>query len=161
MNPAWVHLVLNHIPVVAIGVGLLVLAAAMVRNSVEMTRAALGIFVLAALAAIPTYLTGEPAEEVVEHLSGVSESAIHDHEEAAEITMPPTMILGLVSIIGLFLLARRGTAPRWLIVMALAFSVASLGLMARTAHLGGKIQHFEMRGGPAPSGAEAAEGDGD
>lgn len=146
MNLAYVHLLLNHIPVIATGIGLLLLAAAAPRKNADLMRAAFWVFILAAVAAIPTYLTGEPAEEIVEHLAGVSEPAIHEHEEAAEITMPPMILLGLISIIGLFLLARRGAVPRWLLAMALAFALVTVGLMARTANLGGKIHHFEMRG---------------
>jgi hypothetical protein len=32
---------------------------------------------------IPAYLTGEPTEELVENLTGVSKSSIEQHEEAA------------------------------------------------------------------------------
>jgi uncharacterized membrane protein len=122
-------------------------------------RAAFWVFILAAVAAIPTYLTGEPAEEIVEHLAGVSHEAIHEHEEAAEITMPPMILLGLISIIGLFLVARRGAVPRWLFAMALVFALVTVGLMARAANLGGKIHHFEIRGEAAQPEAGRSSGD--
>jgi hypothetical protein len=46
-------------------------------------RISLGIFIIVALLAIPAYLTGEPTEELVENLPGVSKSSIEQHEEAA------------------------------------------------------------------------------
>ncbi|HEY3175845.1 MAG TPA: hypothetical protein VGK94_08810 [Candidatus Polarisedimenticolia bacterium] len=158
MNPAHVHLILNHVPVVATGIGLLVLGAAMLRGNPVLTRAAFWIFVLAAVAAIPTYLTGEPAEEIVEHLAGVSEAAIHEHEEAARITMPSMMLLGLTSSLGLFLMSRRSAVPRWLQVMVLALGLVTFILMARTANLGGMVHHFEIRDGSAQPEAGSGSG---
>ena len=76
MNWAHVHLMLNHIPVVGIGFAILLLAVAVVRRSHELTNVALVFVILVSLWAIPAYLTGEPAEEVVEDLPGVSEELI-------------------------------------------------------------------------------------
>ena len=60
MNPAHLHLhlLLNHIPVLGVGFGLAVLGWAAFRPRPEFARLALVVFIVSALAAIPTYLSG-------------------------------------------------------------------------------------------------------
>jgi hypothetical protein len=53
-------------------------------KSEELKKMSLWVFVLVALVALPVYLTGEPAEEVVEHLPGVAESFIESYEEMTQ-----------------------------------------------------------------------------
>ena len=83
MNPAHLHLMLNHIPVLGMAFGLALVSLALLRKSEELKRISLGFLIVIALLAIPAYLTGEPAEELVENLPGVSKSSIEQHEEAA------------------------------------------------------------------------------
>ena len=93
------------------------------------------------------FLTGEPAEEVVEHLPGISEPAIGEHEEAAEVA---AIVTGLAGLLGLWLLvARRGgrQAPTWLLAATFVVALVAAGLMARAANLGGYIRHPEIAGG--------------
>ena len=74
---------LNHVPVLGTAFGLGLVGWALLRRSEELKRISLGIFIIVALLAIPAYLTGEPTEELVENLPGVSKSSIEQHEEAA------------------------------------------------------------------------------
>ena len=83
MNWAQVHLWLNHLPVLGTLFGLVLLIAALLWKNEDWKRLSLIVFVIIGLIAIGTYLTGEPAEEVVEDVPGVSEAAIEPHEESA------------------------------------------------------------------------------
>ena len=83
MNATHFHLILNHIPVLGTAFGLGLLIFGLLRTSDEIKKAALGIFVIVAIATIPVYFTGEPAEEGVESLPGVSKAFMERHEEAA------------------------------------------------------------------------------
>ncbi len=98
------HLVLNHIPVLGTAFGLGLLAYGIWQRSTELKKTALGVFVLVALMTIPVDLTGEPAEEGVEGLPGVSESIIEQHEEAAGVAFASIGVLGLIALIGLLAL---------------------------------------------------------
>lgn len=150
MDATHVHLLLNHVPVLGTAIGLLLLAAAVVRNSDELKKTGLVIFVVSALIVIPTYLTGESAEETVEHLAGVSESIIERHQDAALLSMVALEVLGVVSLASLLLLPlpqRRQVANR-LAAISLVLSILTGGLMVRTANLGGQIRHTEIRQGP-------------
>ncbi|MBI3920187.1 MAG: hypothetical protein HY318_02120 [Armatimonadetes bacterium] len=145
MNLAHIHLLLNHIPVVGCGFGILLLILGAARNSADLLKASLLLSIVVAMAAIPTYFTGEPAEEVVEHLPYVSEPMIEQHEDAAKVAFAVTEAYGVVALASLLFLWRASAIPRWLITTALALSLISGGLMARTAGLGGKIHHQEIR----------------
>lgn len=149
MNWAHIHLMVNHVPVLGTVFGLALLAWGMVRRTDRLQRAALAAFVVVALAAIPVYLTGEPAEDMVEHLVGTAEPAIEVHENAALVSLVGVELLGVIALAGL-LLSRTTWAPVALARAALVMSIVTAGLMVRTANLGGQIRHAEVRADAAP-----------
>ena len=150
MDAVHIHLLLNHIPVIGTIFAVPLFAYALLRKSDELKRLALIILVFAAIVAIPVYLTGEPAEEAVEKLAGVSHTIIEEHEDAAKISMIFLMMTGALSLVGLFLMrTKKAFAAGWFVLISLLFSVITAGLMARTANLGGQIRHSEIRAGNA------------
>jgi uncharacterized membrane protein len=151
MNGVQLHLVLNHLPVFGILFGFVVLALGVWRRNDSWTRLALGVLVVVGITAALAMMTGEGAEEAVEHLPGVSEAIIHEHEEAAELTALITYALGAGALVSLWVFRRR-TIPRALSVTALAFAMATSGFVAYTAHLGGQIRHTEIRSGALAAG---------
>ncbi len=147
MNWAHLHLLVNHVPVIGTVIAVLLLALAVLGRSSELTRVSFGMLVVLALTAGAVYLTGEPAEEVVEDLPGVSEAVIEPHEEAA---MVASLLLGAVGAIALggLILARRGRElPARFAHVVLALAVLAAAAMGRTAFLGGHIRHTEIRAG--------------
>lgn len=150
MDAVHIHLLLNHLPVISTIFAVPLFAYALLRKSDEMKRLSLIILVFAAVVAIPVYLTGEPAEEAVENLAGVSHSIIEEHEDAAKISMIFLMMTGVLSLAGLFLMrTKKAFVAGWFVLISLLFSVISAGLIARTANLGGQIRHSEIRAGKA------------
>lgn len=148
MNWAHIHLMLNHVPVLGTVFGLALLAWGVVRRDARLQRAALVTFVLAAIAAIPVYLTGEPSEDVVERLAGTANTAIETHEEAAVIALIGIELLGAIAVAALFW-SRAGRAVTTLTRAAFLVAMVTTGLMAWTANLGGRIRHAELRGSAA------------
>lgn len=157
MNPAHEHLLVNHFPVVTSFLGLLLLLWAGLRKSDELNQAALGVFVLGAVLAAPAYFSGEPAEERVENLAGVSKPLIEDHEEAAKAAAVAAGLLGALSAAGLVLSLRRRRARGALGAAIAVVTIVTAVLMGRAAHLGGQIHHPEIRE-PADSAPDAGEG---
>lgn len=153
MSPLHMHLVLNHVPVIGLGFVALILAVALWRRNDSMAK--LGLFLLAGigLVTVAVFLTGEPAEEAVEHLAGVAERAIHSHEEVAEAALGATAIAGAMALV-LLLWARKRALPRVAMALSLLAVVAVAGLMGRTAYLGGQIRHTEIAGGVAAGEVE-------
>src|SRR3954467_7499623 len=107
MNAAHLHLLLNHAPVFGVLFALALLGLARVRRSDELARVGLLAFVASALAAAAAWLPGDPAEHGVDHLAGISERAIHAHEEAAELAAIVTYAGGVVALAALAALALR------------------------------------------------------
>lgn len=145
MNWAHVHLMLNHLPVVGMifAFGLLVISLVMKNQTLQ--KVVLGVLVFTAITAVPVYLTGEPAEEVAEHLPGVTDAIIERHEDFAKFSLIAILITGLFAAVSLFL-ARGGKAVSNLLMMSIVgLSLVTTGLIGYTANLGGEIRHTEIR----------------
>ena len=155
MNTAHLHLLLNHLPVIGTIFALMLLAFAWLRKSSELGKTGLGFFVALGLIGIVVYLTGEPAEELVEGLPGISETLLESHEEAALISTALLALYGLFA--GYELFRFRGAdrrLPRSATALALGLALVPAIAMGYTANLGGMIRHDEIR-------AEAPVGDND
>lgn len=148
---SWIHLhlLLNHAPVVGTFIALLLLLVAFVRKSEELKKVTLGFFLLIALVTIPVYLTGEPAEEVIENIPGISEGMIEQHENAALFSLIAVEVGGFIALMGLLVFRRQKGLGNLLAMMTLVFSLVTGGLMAWTANLGGQIRHTEISSGVA------------
>ncbi len=145
MNGAQLHLAINHLPLFATMFGLAFLAFGLWRPAVPVVRrAGLVFLVLGGLGAGATYLTGEPAEDVVEEMPGITKERIHEHEESAEFA---TIITGIAGLLGLVVLwRRRGQAiDNASTGVAVGVTVLAFAVLARTALLGGEIHHAELR----------------
>jgi fatty acid desaturase len=138
-------LMLNHIPVLGTAFCMVLVGWALIHKSEELKRVSLGAFVIVALLAIPAYLTGEPAEEVIEHLPGVSKATIEEHEDAATFAFAGVLAVGAAALGGLVFHWRAKPAPNWIVVVVLVLSVIVFAMMIRTANLGGLIRHPELR----------------
>jgi hypothetical protein len=145
MNATHWHLILNHVPVFGSVVGLDLLGMASWRKSQELKRTAFGFLVAVALLSVPVYLTGEPAEDTVKSLPGVSKAIVEQHEEAAAVAFTGVIIVGLAGLTGLA--ASRGgrLTPAWFVSTTLGASVIVVALVGWTAHLGGQVRHTENR----------------
>jgi len=153
MNPAHLHLVLNHLPVVGTMFGLGILAFGLGKRSEEIKRLALLLWAITAFIAVPAYLTGEPAEGAVKGMPGVAGDLIERHEEAAGVALGGVLALGAFAVIGLVAFRRQRPVAKWFGVMALLGAFIVSGLMAWTANLGGQVHHPEIRGTASPSSA--------
>jgi len=102
---------LNHLPVLGVLFSALVLLVGLVFRSQAITRLAIAVLIVSALAGVPVFLSGEPAEEALEHTAGVSERVIEAHEDAARIAMIALDVLGLAALFG-WLRYRRSDVGR-------------------------------------------------
>ena len=134
------------------------LATALVRRESLIARVALWTSAAIGIVAIAVYFTGEPAEEAVEHLPGISESVIEQHEELALVATTMIAAFGALALGALMMFRGRGL-PRWVIVSSFVGMLAVAGVMGWTANLGGQIRHTEIAGGGR--GAEAGENEGE
>jgi formate hydrogenlyase subunit 3/multisubunit Na+/H+ antiporter MnhD subunit len=148
MSAAHVHLLLNHIPILGSLFGLLLLCYGMLKQSDEIKKTSLGVFVITALLTIPVYLTGDGAAQIVGSLPGVSTAIIQQHDQAATITMIAIEVLGAVSLLSLGLSWRsRRDLKSWMTLGVLILAMIGSGLGAWTGSIGGQIRHTEVRAG--------------
>ena len=146
MSAAHWHLVLNHIPLLGILFGAVLLAFGLWREQEDVQTASLGLLAVAGLVIIAVYLTGEPAEEVVEGLAGVSHDAIEAHEHFAWYGLVAGIATSVGALGALLYGAVRRRLVRWTVQLTLLLALVSVGLIGYTANLGGKISHPELRG---------------
>ena len=144
MNAAYFHITLVHIPVILTPLGVVLLAIAHLRSALPLARVALGVIIAASVIAVPAFLLGEGAEEIVEHLPGISESLIEQHEESAEIALYLTIASGLLSLITWFAISRAAWLERALLAVTFITSLLASGGLAYTAYRGGMIHHPEI-----------------
>lgn len=157
MDWTYVHLTTNHFPVVGAIFGTLILAWGIFKGERSVWSVGLWIMVFTGLIAIPVYLTGEPAEETVEHLPGVLESIIEEHEEFAKFGLISAIVSGVAALVSLLLLRKDTNAgkAKMLLFATLALSAITVGMMGWTAKLGGVIRHTEIRAAGAQTSTPA------
>lgn len=146
MNQTHIHLLLNHVAILGSVFSIVLLIAGMVLKSDVLKKTAMIGFVIAALVAIPVFLTGEPAEESVENIAGTIKATIEEHEESAEISIWLVEFMGAVSLLTFFLAKKSNTINKGLLSFLLLLSIVAAGSISYTGFLGGKIRHTELSG---------------
>lgn len=141
MDGAHIHLLLNHIPVLGVLFGLLLLSVAMPGRSQMHARLASQVFVGIALFAIPVYFSGEAAEEVAEHVRPLAHAVIESHEDAALASFVGLELLGVFA--GLALWRSRSVRELGYSSLVTLWTGALLvsASVGWTAYLGGLIAH--------------------
>ena len=145
MNDAHLHLVVNHFPIIFPIAAVIIMATGLIAKSEPVKRTSFLIFIIGSLATIFAMSTGEGAEEVVEHISGVSESYIETHEEAAELFAILSYILGGLSLFGLWASFKLKSLSKIISLATLAFALVVLFFAKQTGTTGGEIRHTEIR----------------
>lgn len=140
-----IHIMLNHIPVIGVLFSGILLMTAILLKNVQFQRVALLFIVFMALSVVPVFLTGEPTEEIIEDLPGVSKDFIEEHEDAAEAAFIGMEITGLLALTGLVYFRKAPNLPRYVPTGIVVLMISCMVLFTRTAYLGGHIRHSEIR----------------
>lgn len=153
---AHVHFLLNHFPTIGFLVGLGLYVAALATKSNDLKRASLVIFLGIALVSIPTYVTGNAAQEALCMTTpdapcpepSISRAVIQAHEGAALLAMAFMELTGALAWLGLWQFRRTMRVPGWNAVAILLVAVVTFGLMTRASNIGGEIRHPEVQSAP-------------
>ncbi len=147
-----VHLALHHVPSVGAVGSLLLLGWGLFRKSIDVTVVALVAFVLVALIAVPVYLSGNSAEEVVARMPDVPMALVVSHRDSALAAMIGIVSAAFTAVAALYVWRSTRRFPGFAATATLIVGIAAVVLVLRTSSLGGQIRHAESR---APSSAVA------
>lgn len=145
IDSAQVHLALNHFPIAGMFFTLFLLGVGLLYKKRELILSGMLIAVISGIAIVPMSLSGEGAEEIVEHKSGVTRELIHEHEEMAEKTLIIFLVTAALAMSWFVLSKKKVGWVGKVEVMTFALSIFSSLMVAQTAHLGGMIRHEEIR----------------
>src|SRR5207302_2820098 len=99
MTLAHIHLLLNHWPIIGAFVGLGLFLVALAANSDDLKQTSLAFFAFLALLAIPTYMSGDVANEVLKTNTPLSKGLIDTHHGAAMLALIFMEITGFAALI--------------------------------------------------------------
>ncbi|MCX6148354.1 MAG: hypothetical protein NTW25_14055 [Candidatus Kapabacteria bacterium] len=145
MNGAHIHMVLNHFPIIGTIIGFLVLVAGFFLKSSTIKRVGLGILIFTSIVGIPAFLSGDKAEDVIENIAGVNKHLIHEHEEIAEKFIWFIVLIGISSLVTLYLDLKEKTINIKLYYVVLALTFVSILISKNVGTTGGEIRHSEIR----------------
>lgn len=160
MNLAHVHLLLNHFPTIGTIIGLGLFVIAMIGKSEDLKRASLVIFFGIALLTIPTYMSGNAAQEALCLVAptpvgapcpnpAMSRPLIEAHRDSAMLAYIPMEVMGVLAWLGLWQYRRTVHIAPWIEWTVGGLAVATIGLMVNASNIGGLIRHPEILSSPA------------
>ena len=142
MSFVHLHLAINHSPLYATLFGFFVLLIGVVKRNRTVVTAGLVFAIVAAVCTGAAFFTGDQAADIIKDsppIPGLDTSLIKEHNLAADFCLASSCITAVLAIVTLF--ARR----RWLEIVVVIFLAWSLSVVMRTAYLGGRIHHPEVR----------------
>jgi len=145
MNDAHLHMVVNHFPIIGtiLAIGILIAGLFTKNNGIKNTSYFL--FILAAIFGALSMGTGEGAEELVKDLPDVGWKIIHEHEEIAEKLALLLYVLGLLSVVALYLNFKKNAKEKMVAFIILGIALVSLVVVQKVGTSGGEIRHTEIR----------------
>jgi uncharacterized membrane protein len=144
MNLPHIHLLLNHFPIIGTIIGLGLLLFALIGKSEDLKRASLVILAGIALLALPTYMSGNGAAQVLQKLPTVSKNAIAAHNKAAMFAIVFIELLGMFAWLGLWQSRRFRRMSGWTIGTVLVVGAITVYFASVTGNTGGQIRHDEI-----------------
>ncbi|HEY2853906.1 MAG TPA: hypothetical protein VGJ18_13720 [Gemmatimonadaceae bacterium] len=155
MNWPYIHIMINHFPIVLCVVGCAVLLLALIVRQRTVWLYAVATLTLAGLSIYPVYFTGDQAGDAVQNTWYILRSAVHEHDQAANFALASILIMGALSGYTWWRMVKREPTllpPVWLRAVLTVITIWALSVVIRTAYLGGLIVHESPKLQTAPSG---------
>ena len=150
MDPLQLHLLVNHLPIIGALTALIVVVIGVLRKNVAVRTVGLSLYAVMALAVLPTYFSGEGAEERVENIAGISHDVIHEHEESAELSLIMMLVAAAVALATVVAQWKGMSIASTLSYLFVVIALITAIQIALTGHEGGKIRRPDL-GAPAPA----------
>jgi hypothetical protein len=151
-RPEYLHVAINHFPLIGLPVAMLALAIGLVTKSRPVMLTGLGLVAAMALSIWPVYAYGEAGfDRVLSMADEAGEAFLKYHAELAHRWAFLYYVTAGVATLGLGLSWKRPGALIPAGIAALLLGVLSLSAGIAIAHAGGEIRHREFRSGPPPA----------
>ncbi|MBP5994841.1 MAG: hypothetical protein KA736_03995 [Crocinitomicaceae bacterium] len=141
MDQTHLHLITNHLAIIGTLFAGIVLLIGLISNTVQTRIAAFILMLISSIGGYITFKTGHEAEETVEHMKGISEYVIEQHEEFAEKALWFIILLFIASLVGLYAGKKKLLSEKKISWIILLISLISFAVFAWTGYLGGLIMH--------------------
>lgn len=138
MDPIFMHLRVNHFPIVLIVVGAVACAVAAATGRERIWTYGLVTTLIAGLSGPVAYWTGLRADDKASEFEVLDLGAMADHESSALWAMIALVVAAVAAGVAL---ARPKPALRWIV---LALAVVAAGLCGWTGSQAGQIAHGEF-----------------
>jgi uncharacterized membrane protein len=147
MNAPHIHLLINHLPIIGLIIGILVLIFGLFGKKQVVLSVGLWITMIAGFSSYPTMYSGGASEHFFEENEGkycVSEDLIHEHEEAAELAFWPCIVTGVFA--GLALIGNRKghKHTKKAEILVVFIGIIAIILIGKAGLTGGQIRHPEI-----------------
>jgi len=144
MDALQIHLLLNHVPIIGALVALLVVVVGHFAHNKAIGITGLAMYFVMALAVVPTYLSGEPAEERIENIAGIQKSVIEAHEDMATISL--WIMLAAAAFAGASFYAqwKSMSSAKLLSTVFIVVAIGAFIHIGLTGHEGGKIRRPDL-----------------
>jgi hypothetical protein len=147
MGGAHVHLVVNHVPVLGMLLGsLLLLIAIRSRERASWVRAALLILTISFIAVVAAFFSGEPALQQIEGLPRTSGVALSEHHVRSVYGLALSGAAAVAAGVAVVLARKRsGEYSRPSLAILLGVCMSSSLALGWTSLAGGRINHPELQ----------------
>ena len=130
MDATRIHLFITHLPVFGLLLGFCALLFGVLRNDKGVKLTSLAIIIVAIVGGLIAFQTGEPAEETVENITGISHDSVEAHEEAGEISNVFFIGLGFLAIVAAYFETKNKRFSKQLLIAVLALSLITFYFVA-------------------------------
>ena len=152
----YIHVVLNHLPIIGLLTGLIVLVIAIFQKSRATAIAAYAVIFVMSLSVFPVTEFGEKAEDQVESLMDkTSRHWLHEHTARADRAAWIYYVAAGFALGGLVAPRVLPKSTQFFLWATLLIGIAALSAGIWIASAGGKIMHREFRYSIAPDPGSA------
>ena len=156
-HPEYLHVTVNHLPLIGLPVAMLALAAGLLSKSRAATVIGLALVALLSLSAWPVYYFGDEGyDRVLSMADEVGSVFLKHHKELAERWEFLYYVTAAVAGLGFVSAWKWPKVMRWSSLLALLLAAASLAAGIAIARPGGEIRHREFRFGAPPPTTQAS-----
>lgn len=158
-NPAYRHLLINHLPILGLAAGALALFVGMLLRDHAAKIPGLIVILVMAASAFPVYETGEQAYRPIRRIADdTGVDWLDAHMDRADQGVRAFYALVGLALVALVLPVKWPRSSLPLAILTLLGAIACLGIGGWIAQAGGPIMHPELRpAAPANSDALPAE----